>query len=126
MVFFENGIGFLNFLSESVSELVWCFTDRLLRLPVFVKNYWICVSEFSGIVSRNFSEFCFGFFRKFSACDFSRRMYTSLDKNYLFLYFFARIKLFWDRWCWKAVGINDLVTRTNPLFSIHMLCISNI
>jgi hypothetical protein len=72
-VFFENGIGFLNFLSE----LVWCFTDRFLRLPVFVENYRICVSEFSGIVSRNFSELFLGFFRNFSACDFSRRLYVS-------------------------------------------------
>jgi hypothetical protein len=56
-VFFENGIGFRNFLSESVSESAWCFTDRFLRLPFFVGNYRICVSEFSGIVSRNFSEF---------------------------------------------------------------------
>jgi hypothetical protein len=56
-VFFENRIGFLNFLSEPVSESVWCFTDRFLRLPFFVGNYRICVSEFFGIVSRNFSEF---------------------------------------------------------------------
>jgi hypothetical protein len=58
-VFFENGIGFRNFLSESA----WCFTDRFLRLPVFVGNYRICVSEFFGIVSRNF-------FRNFPACGF--------------------------------------------------------
>jgi hypothetical protein len=57
MVFFENGIGFWNFLSEPVSESAWCFTDRFLRLLVFVGNYRICVSEISGIVSRNFSEF---------------------------------------------------------------------
>jgi hypothetical protein len=50
-VFFENGIGFRNFLSESA----WCFTGRLLRLPVFVGNYRICVSDF---------------FRNFPACDF--------------------------------------------------------
>jgi hypothetical protein len=57
-VFFKNGIGFQNFLSESVSESAWCFTDRFLRLPIFVGNYRICVSEFSGILSRNvFSEF---------------------------------------------------------------------
>jgi hypothetical protein len=62
-VFFENGIGFRNFLSESVSESVWCFTDRFLRLPVFVGNYRIYVSEFSGIVSRNF-------FRNFPECYF--------------------------------------------------------
>jgi hypothetical protein len=66
-VFFGNVIGFRNFLSESVSESAWCFTDRFHRLPVFVGNYRICVSEFSGIVSRNF----FGiFFRNFPACDF--------------------------------------------------------
>jgi hypothetical protein len=62
-VFFENGIGFRNFLSELVSESAWCFTDRLLRLPEFVGNYRICVSEFFGIMSRNF-------FRNFPACDF--------------------------------------------------------
>jgi hypothetical protein len=59
MVFFENGIGFRNLLSKLVSESAWCFTDRFLRLPVFVGNYRICVSEFFGIVSRNFP-----------ACDF--------------------------------------------------------
>jgi hypothetical protein len=62
-VFFENGIGFRNFLSEPVSESAWCFTDRFLRLPVFVGNYRICVSEFSRIVSQNF-------FRNFLVCDF--------------------------------------------------------
>jgi hypothetical protein len=51
----------------------------------------------------------------------------SLDKDYLFLYFFGRIKIFWDRWCWKAVGINDLVSRTNPLFlcTCYVLVIYN-
>jgi hypothetical protein len=58
-VFFENGIGFRNFLSESV----WCFTDRFHRLPVFVENYQIYVSEISGIVSQNF----FGIFSEFSS-----------------------------------------------------------
>jgi hypothetical protein len=57
--FFENGIGFRNFLSEPVSESAWCFTDHLLQLPVFLRNYRICVSEFSGIMSRNF----FGIFQ---------------------------------------------------------------
>jgi hypothetical protein len=57
-VFFENGIGFWNFLSESVWESAWYFIDRFLRLPVFVGNYRICVSEFS-------------------ACDFSHRLYAS-------------------------------------------------
>jgi hypothetical protein len=74
-VFFENRIDFRNFQSES--ESVCCFTDRFLRLPFFVGNYRICVSEFSGIVSRNFSELCLGIFRNFSACDFSHRLYVS-------------------------------------------------
>jgi hypothetical protein len=47
-VFFENGIGFRNFVSESA----WCFTDRFHRLSVFVGNYRICVSEISGIFSK--------------------------------------------------------------------------
>jgi hypothetical protein len=72
-VFFENGIGFRNFLSESA----WCFTNRFLRLPVFVGNYRICVSEFFGIVSRNFSELCPGIFWNFPACDFLHRLYVS-------------------------------------------------
>jgi hypothetical protein len=58
---------FRNFLSESVSESTWCFTDRFHRLPVFVGNYRICVSEISRIVSRNFFRI---FFRNFPACDF--------------------------------------------------------
>jgi hypothetical protein len=58
-VFFENGIGFRNFLSESVSESAWCFTDRFHRLPVFVGNYRICLSEISGIASRNFPAYDF-------------------------------------------------------------------
>jgi hypothetical protein len=57
-----------NRFSKTVSESTWCFTDRFLRLPFFVGNYRKlpdlclgifrnCVSEFSGIVSRNFLEF---------------------------------------------------------------------
>jgi hypothetical protein len=76
-VFFKNGIGFRNFLSESVSKSAWCFTDRFLRLPGFVENYRICVSEISEIVSRNFSELCLEFFWNFSACDFSHCLYVS-------------------------------------------------
>jgi hypothetical protein len=63
MVFFKNGIGFRNFLSESVSESAWCFVDCFFGLPVFVGNYRICVSEFSGVVSQNF-------FRNFPTFDF--------------------------------------------------------
>jgi hypothetical protein len=84
-VFFENGIGFRNFLSESVSESAWCFTDRFLRLPVFVGNYRICVSEFSGIVSRNFPKLCLGIFQHM----IFRIACMSLDKDYLFLYFWT-------------------------------------
>jgi hypothetical protein len=73
-----------------------------LRLPVFVGNYRICVSEFSGIVSRNFPELCLGIFRNcvleffviFQQVIF-RIACTSLDKDYLFLYFFGCIKIFW-------------------------------
>jgi hypothetical protein len=65
-VFFENGISFWNFLSKSV----WCFTDRFLRLPVFIGNYRFCVSEFFGIVSRIF-------FRIFQHVIFSHRLYVS-------------------------------------------------
>jgi hypothetical protein len=85
-VFFENGISFRNFLSESA----WCFTDRFLRLPVFVGNYRICVSEFSGIVSRNFSELYFGIFQHV----IFRLACTSLDKDYLFLYFLDALRFF--------------------------------
>jgi hypothetical protein len=62
-VFFENKINFQNFLYESVSA--WFFTDSFLQLPGFVENYRICVSKFSGIVSRNFLELCLSF-SKFS------------------------------------------------------------
>jgi hypothetical protein len=108
-VFFENEIGLRNFLSESVSESAWCFTDRFLRLPVFVRNYRICVSEFSGIVSRNFSELCLGIFQHV----IFRIACTSLDKDYLFLYFLDTFRFFLDIWCWKVIEINDLVFSTH-------------
>jgi hypothetical protein len=73
-VFFENGIDFRNFLSESA----WCFTDHFLRLPVFIGNYRICVSEFFGI----FQHVIF------------RITCTSLDKDYLFLYFLDALRFF--------------------------------
>jgi hypothetical protein len=79
-VFFENRIGFQNFLSESVSESAWCFTDRFLRLPVFVGNYRICVSKFFEIVSQFFSKMCLRFFRIFQLVIF-RIARTSLDKD---------------------------------------------
>jgi hypothetical protein len=86
-VVFENEINFRNFLAESVSESAWCFTDRFLRLLVFVGNYRICVSKFFGIMSRNFSELCLRFFEIFQHVIF-RIACTSIDKDYLFLYFF--------------------------------------
>jgi hypothetical protein len=85
-VFFENGIGFRNFLSESA----WCFTDHFLRLSFFVGNYRICVSEFTGIVSWNFSELCLGIFQHV----IFRIACTSLDKDYLFLYFLDALIFF--------------------------------
>jgi hypothetical protein len=92
-VFFKNGISFQNFLSESVSESAWCFTDRFLQLPVFVGNYRICVSEFSGIVSRIFLELFLRFFGISQHVIF-RIAYTSLVKDYLFLYFLNALKFF--------------------------------
>jgi hypothetical protein len=61
-------------------------------VTVFVGNYRICVSEISGIVSRNFFGF---FFRNFSAFDFFRIACTFLDKDYFFLYFLDALRFFW-------------------------------
>jgi hypothetical protein len=83
------------------SKSAWCFTDRFLRLPVFVGNYRICVLKFSGIMSqnfselsRNFSELCLTFFGIFQHVIF-RIACTSLDKDYLFLYFLDVLRFFW-------------------------------
>jgi hypothetical protein len=78
----------------------------------------LCLGIFRNFVSEFFSEF--------SNIWFFRIACTSLDKDYLFLYFVDALRFFWDRWCWKAVEINNLVSRRNPLLSMHMLCISNI
>jgi hypothetical protein len=67
-------------------------------------------------------DLCLEIFRNSPACDFFHIVCTSLDKDYLFLYFFGRFKIFFgDRWCSKAVEINDLVSGTNPPFSMHSL-----
>jgi hypothetical protein len=50
-VFFENGIGFRNFLSELACVL-----------PTVSFGYRF-LSEITGFVSRNFPELCFGIFR---------------------------------------------------------------
>jgi hypothetical protein len=68
-VIYENGIGFRNFLSESVSESSWCFTDRFLRLPV--------LSEITGFVSQNFPELCLGIFRNCVSEFSSMRFFAS-------------------------------------------------
>jgi hypothetical protein len=83
----------------------------------FVGNYWICVSEFSGIVSQNFF--------KFSSMWFFRIVCTSLDKDYLFLYFLDALRFFWDRWCWKAVEIKIWsLERIHPfLCTCHEVCL---
>jgi hypothetical protein len=92
--------------SEFSIEIDMVFYRPFPSVTGFVRNYQIYVSEFFGI----FHHVIF------------RIVYTSLDKDYLFLYFFGCLKIFLDRWCW----INDLVSRTNPPFSIYMLRISNI
>jgi hypothetical protein len=89
-VFFENGIGFRNFLSGSISESAWCFTDHFHRLPVFVGNYRIYVSKISWIVSQNFFGIFFGIFQHVIFCIAC----TSLDKDYLFLYFLDALRFF--------------------------------
>jgi hypothetical protein len=78
----------------------------------------LCLGNFRNCVSE--------FFRNFSACDFFASL-VHLWIRITYFVFFGRFKIFFGvRWCWKAVEINDLVSRTNPPFSMHMLCISNI
>jgi hypothetical protein len=113
--FIGNGIfrkrnRFLDFLSEPVSESAWCFTDCFLRLPFFVGNDQICVSEFSGTVSEFFGIVS----RNFSSCDFLHHLYVQIRITCFCI--FGRFKIFWDRWCWKAVEINDLVFSTHTRF----------
>jgi hypothetical protein len=59
----------------------------------FVINYRICVSEFFGIVSRNFRYYVSEFFGIFQHVIF-RIACTSLDKDYLFLYFLDALRLY--------------------------------
>jgi hypothetical protein len=117
------------------------FSIRFTGNSIFRK--WNRFSEFSigiGVVfyrpfpwvngfCRKLPDLCLGIFRncvsEFSSMWFFRIACTSLDKDYLFLYFLDALRFFWDRWCWKAVEINDLVSRTNPPFSMHMLLIYN-
>jgi hypothetical protein len=112
-------------VTESVFEICYRnqYRNRHGVLPTVSFGYWF-LSEITEFVFQNFPELCLKFFGIFQHVIF-RIACTSLDKDYLFFGIFQHV-IFWDRWCWKAVGINDLVYRTNPHFSIHMLCISNI
>jgi hypothetical protein len=82
----------------------------------------LCLGNFRNCVS----EFFRNFFQNFPACDFfASPIHLWIRITYFCI--FGRFKIFLGvRWCWKAVEINDLVSRTNPPFSMHMLCISNI
>jgi hypothetical protein len=101
------------------------YQNRRGVLPTVFFGYRF-LSEITGIVSRNFPELCLGIFFGIFQHVFFHIACTSLDKDYLFLYFLHALRFFWDTWCGKAVWINDLVSRINPLFSMYMLCISNI
>jgi hypothetical protein len=84
------------------------YRNRRGVLPTISFGYRF-LSEITGFVSRNFSELCFGIFQHV----IFRIACTSLDKDYLFLYFLDALRFFWDRWCWKAVEVNDLVFSTH-------------
>jgi hypothetical protein len=75
-----------------------------------------------GIFRNCVSEFFFGIFQH---VIFSHHLYVFGQGLFIFVFLDA-LRFFGDRWCWKTVEINDLVSRTNPLFCMHMLCISNI
>jgi hypothetical protein len=75
---------------------------------------------------RKLLDLCLEIFRNFSACDFFASPVRLWIRITYFCIFSDALRFFWDTWCWKAVGINDLISRTNPPFSMHMLYISNI
>jgi hypothetical protein len=79
---------------------------RLFRsVTDFCRNFLdLCLRIFRNCVSEFFEIFQHVIFR--IAC-------TSLDKDYLFLYFLDTFRFFLDRWCWKAVEINNLVFSTH-------------
>jgi uncharacterized protein (DUF1919 family) len=80
----------------------------------------LCLEIFQNCVSNFFSEFSSMWF------FFASPVRLWIRITY-FLYFLDALRFFLgDRWCWKTVEINDLVSRRNPPFSMHMLCISNI
>jgi hypothetical protein len=75
-VFFENEIGFRKRYRNRRGVLpTVSFGYRFLS--EITGNYRIYVSEFSGIVSRNFPELYLGIFWNFPASDFSHRLYVS-------------------------------------------------
>jgi hypothetical protein len=101
------------------------YRNRRGVLPTVSFGYRFC-RKLPDLCLRIFRNCVSEFFSEFSGMWFFGIACTSLDKDYLFLYFLDALRFFLDRWRWKAVEINDLVSRTNPPFSMHMLCISNI
>jgi hypothetical protein len=114
---FFNWIHRLQYFSKMESVFgIFCrnwYRNRRGVLPTVSFGYRF-LSEITGFVSWNFLELWLGFFLEFSSMWFFRIACTSLDKDYLFLYFLNVLRFFWVRWCWKTVEINDLVSRTNP------------
>jgi hypothetical protein len=80
--FFQKRNRFSDFSIGIGIRIVVVFYRLFPSVIGFFENYRICVSEFSGIVSRNF-------FSEYSSMCFFRIVCTSLDKDYLFCIFYT-------------------------------------
>jgi hypothetical protein len=135
----ENGFGifrysenrFRNFSIGFICNGIFRKRNRFSKFSIGIGIGVVFYQPFSSVTGfcRKLPDLCLGIFRnyvsKFSNMWFFRIVCTSLDKD-LFLYFLDALRFFWDIWCCKTIEINDLVSRTNPPFSMHMLCFSNI
>jgi hypothetical protein len=86
--------------TESAFEIFYRNRYRRGVLPTVSFGYRF-LSEIAGFVSQNFLKLCLEIFRncvldflEFSSNAIFRIACTSLDKDYLFLYFFGRLKSF--------------------------------
>jgi hypothetical protein len=111
--------------------LITIFYQKLLEFCLGI--FWNCASEFFEIVSWNFSQFSSRPATRLqphkgpTKSSSNRQLVRLCWRITSFCIFSRHINNFlWDTWCWEVIGIDDLVSRTNPPFSMQMLCVNNI
>jgi hypothetical protein len=104
-IFRNSGNRFRNFSIGFIGNGIFRKRNRFSEFSIGIRIGVVFYRPFPSVTGfcRKLPDLCLGnfrncvseFFRNFPACDFFRIACTSLDKDYLFLYFLDALRFFW-------------------------------